>query len=89
MVVAQQIIKDAGRANLSAGDLLPSEWAMLEQYGIGRGTLREALCLLEFQVVIELRPGLGGGATRQSAGQGRNSGEEFLPCLIVALRFSR
>ncbi|MCD5421163.1 FCD domain-containing protein [Rhodococcus pyridinivorans] len=61
MVVAQQIIKDAGRENLVADDLLPSERVMLEKYGIGRGTLREALRLLEFQGVIALKPGPRGG----------------------------
>lgn len=49
MVVAQHIIRDATRQNLAAGDLLPSERVMLEKYEIGRGTLREALRLLEFQ----------------------------------------
>jgi len=61
MVVAQQIIKDAGRENLAADDLLPPERVMLEKYGIGRGTLREALRLLEFQGVIALKPGPRGG----------------------------
>ncbi|MEE2033331.1 FadR/GntR family transcriptional regulator [Rhodococcus chondri] len=61
MVVAQQIIKDATREDLAAGDLLPSERVMLEKYEIGRGTLREALRLLEFQGVIALKPGPRGG----------------------------
>ncbi len=34
---------------------------MLEEYGIGRGTLREALRLLEFEGVIALKPGPKGG----------------------------
>jgi DNA-binding FadR family transcriptional regulator len=61
MLVAQRIMRDVSRGHLSTGDLLPPERSMLEQYGIGRGTLREALRLLEFQGVIALKPGPKGG----------------------------
>jgi GntR family transcriptional repressor for pyruvate dehydrogenase complex len=61
MLVAQQIIRDVARSNAKPGDLLPPERVMLETYEIGRGTLREALRLLEFQGAIALKPGPGGG----------------------------
>lgn len=61
VLVAQRIIRDVARANARPGDSLPPERVMLEQYEIGRGTLREALRLLEFQGAIALKPGPGGG----------------------------
>lgn len=61
MLVAQQIMSDVSREKVQAGDRLPPERVMLEKYEIGRGTLREALRLLEFQGAIALRSGPGGG----------------------------
>jgi GntR family transcriptional regulator, transcriptional repressor for pyruvate dehydrogenase complex len=61
MLIAQQIMRDVARSNTKPGEQLPPERVMLEKYQIGRGTLREALRLLEFQGAISLKPGPGGG----------------------------
>jgi GntR family transcriptional repressor for pyruvate dehydrogenase complex len=61
MLVAQRIVRDALNDHLGQGDLLPPERIMLERYEIGRGTLREALRLLEFQGAIALKSGPRGG----------------------------
>ena len=57
MLVAQRIVRDIVPGGLRPGDVLPPERAMLATYETGRGTLREALRLLEFQGVITLKPG--------------------------------
>ncbi|MGC2174616.1 MAG: FCD domain-containing protein [Acidimicrobiales bacterium] len=61
VIVAQRIMRDVVRRGVKAGDPLPPEHSMLEVYGAGRGTLREALRLLESQGVILIKPGPGGG----------------------------
>lgn len=61
MLVAQQLMSDVSRDGVQPGDKLPPERVMLEKYEIGRGTLREALRILEFQGAIALRSGPGGG----------------------------
>lgn len=60
-LVAREIIENLLAEGLVPGDLLPSETQMLEQYQVGRASLREALRLLEAQGLITLKPGPGGG----------------------------
>jgi GntR family transcriptional regulator, transcriptional repressor for pyruvate dehydrogenase complex len=54
MLVAQRIVQDALREHRKPGDLLLPERTMVEKYGAGRGTVREALRLLEVQGVVLL-----------------------------------
>jgi GntR family transcriptional repressor for pyruvate dehydrogenase complex len=61
LLVAQRIVADIQAANGKAGDRLPPEKLMLEEYQVGRGTLRESLRFLELQGLISLKPGPGGG----------------------------
>jgi GntR family transcriptional regulator, transcriptional repressor for pyruvate dehydrogenase complex len=61
MLVAQRIVADINRRGNAVGDRLPPERVMLDEYDVGRGTLRESLRFLELQGVISLKPGPGGG----------------------------
>ncbi|WP_433474228.1 alpha/beta hydrolase fold domain-containing protein [Spirillospora sp. CA-142024] len=64
-LLAQRIVTDIDRRGNTVGDRLPPEREMLVNYGVGRGTLREALRFLELQGIIALRPGPGGGPVVQ------------------------
>jgi GntR family transcriptional regulator, transcriptional repressor for pyruvate dehydrogenase complex len=65
MLLAQRIVADINRRGNTVGDRLPPERVMLEEYAVGRGTLRESLRFLELQGVISLKPGPGGGPVVQ------------------------
>jgi DNA-binding FadR family transcriptional regulator len=58
-------VSDINRRGNTVGDKLPPERAMLDEYQVGRGTLRESLRFLELQGVIALKPGPGGGPVVQ------------------------
>lgn len=61
VVVAQAIVDHIVGSKLQPGTKMPSEAEMIASYGVGRGTLREALRLLELQGVVSIRTGPGGG----------------------------
>jgi GntR family transcriptional regulator len=44
---------------MKPGERVPSEPEIVEQFGVGRSTAREALKLLEHDGLVEVRPGLG------------------------------
>jgi GntR family transcriptional regulator, transcriptional repressor for pyruvate dehydrogenase complex len=59
--VARDLVRDIVAEGLRPGDVLPSEAALLERYGVGRPTLREAVRILEVQELVWVKPGPGGG----------------------------
>ena len=59
--IINQIRESILLGRLKPGDRLPSEQKLLEQFGVSRFTLREALSSLETLGFVEIRKGAGGG----------------------------
>ncbi|MDA8412758.1 MAG: FadR/GntR family transcriptional regulator [Desulfobacteraceae bacterium] len=60
--VVEQIQEAIMEGTLKPGRQLPAERELKEQFGISRGTLREALRVLEQKGLIEIRTGVAGGS---------------------------
>ena len=60
--VVEQIQEAIIAGTLKPGRQLPAERELKEQFGISRGTLREALRVLEQKGLIEIRTGVAGGS---------------------------
>ena len=84
MLVAQRIVADILSRGSRAGDRLPPEKSMLEEYKVGRGTLRESLRFLELQGLISLKPGPGGGPVVEQL-----DGSGLATSLTLLLQFER
>ncbi|MFC5747909.1 FadR/GntR family transcriptional regulator [Actinomadura rugatobispora] len=61
-LVAGSLRRQIIRGELAIGDALPSESALMEQFGVSRPTLREAFRVLESESLITVRRGVHGGA---------------------------
>lgn len=55
--IVDQVEEALLNGQLRAGDHLPSERMMMEQFDVSRSTVREALRVLESRGLLELRPG--------------------------------
>jgi GntR family transcriptional repressor for pyruvate dehydrogenase complex len=67
--IADQIRRELADRRLRAGDRLPPERTLAEQFGVSRNTLREALRSLENAGLLRLQKGAMGGAfVRESTG---------------------
>ena len=60
--VVEQIQEAILDGRLNAGQTLPAERELKEMFSISRGTLREALRVLEQKGLIEIKLGVGGGS---------------------------
>lgn len=68
ILVAQSIVNEITEYGYDPGHRLPPEQEMIKQYGVARGTLREALRILEHHGVVRVRAGPGGGPVVQDPG---------------------
>jgi GntR family transcriptional regulator, transcriptional repressor for pyruvate dehydrogenase complex len=84
--VVSQIEEAILSGRLQTGQTLPSERELKETFHISRGTLREALRVLEQKGLIEIRLGVGGGSVVRSVETDQVS--ESLGLLIRSQRVS-
>ena len=61
-LVSQRLRRRIVRGELAEGSALPSEAALMNQFGVSRPTLREAFRVLESEGLISVRRGAHGGA---------------------------
>jgi DNA-binding FadR family transcriptional regulator len=76
-MIAAQLRRQIVTGALQEGDALPSETALMEQFGVSRPTLREAFRILESEQIIQVRRGARGGAhvlVPETAAVGRYAG---------------
>ncbi|WP_214109405.1 FadR/GntR family transcriptional regulator [Acrocarpospora catenulata] len=64
--IAAALVEDVIRDGLQPGDRLPNEAAMVERFQVGKGSVREALRVLEVYGLISLKSGPGGGPIVQA-----------------------
>jgi GntR family transcriptional regulator, transcriptional repressor for pyruvate dehydrogenase complex len=61
-IVVRTLRRLIANGELKAGDFLPNEAKLIDQFAVSRATLREAVRLLEADGLIEVRPGARTGA---------------------------
>lgn len=82
-LLAEAITEDLVRDGVEAGTTLPSEAVMMQQYDVGRATLREALRVLEARGLIEVKAGRSGGPVVRNL-----DASELAKALALLLRLS-
>jgi GntR family transcriptional repressor for pyruvate dehydrogenase complex len=82
--VVEQIQEAILSRRLVEGDRLPPERELCETFNISRGTLREALRVLEHKGLLEIKLGTGGGAVIKSAGI-----KQLTETLALLIRFGK
>ena len=61
-LIVAQIRRQILTGNLKPGDRLPAERMLMEEFNVSKQTLREALRVLEFLGLVEIKKGATGGA---------------------------
>ena len=63
--VARKLVNEIRRRRLRPGTQLDSEHLMVEEFGVARGTIREALRFLELQGALRIKAEIGRASCRE------------------------
>ena len=66
--IARRLVQEIRRRRLRPGTQLAAEHRMVEELGVARGTVREALRFLELQGALRIKAGPGGGPVVSTPG---------------------
>ena len=66
--IARKLVSEIRRRCLRPGTQLAAEHRMVEEFGVSRGTVREALRFLELQGALRIKAGPGGGPVVSAPG---------------------
>ena len=86
--IASLIRRDIKSGEISAKERLPPERVLAEQYGVARGTVREALNRLAEESLVEIRAGSGTYVTFDTTGSADNVILSARPLELVDARFA-
>jgi len=86
--IAGALRKQIASARFARSDRLPPERALAEQFGVARGTIREALKRLEETGFVERRPGSGTYVTYSEHDETRSIAETTRPLELIDARFA-
>ncbi|HEY5975657.1 MAG TPA: FCD domain-containing protein [Geobacteraceae bacterium] len=82
--VVEQIQEAIVSGRLAPGSLLPAERELKEQFNVSRGTLREALRVLEQKGLIQIKTGVSGGPVVKGV-----STEQVSESLALLIRYQK
>lgn len=82
--VVDQIQEAILEGELKVGEQLPPERKLIEMFGVSRGTLREALRVLEQKGMIEIKTGVSGGSIIKGV-----TSESFSENLGLLIRYKK
>ena len=81
--IARKLVSEIRRRRLRPGTQLAAEHRMVEEFGVARGTVREALRFLELQGALRIKAGPGGGPIVSAPG-----GDHLASVLSLHLQFA-
>lgn len=82
--VVEQIQEAILEGELKVGEQLPPERKLIEMFGVSRGTLREALRVLQQKGMIDIKTGVSGGSVVKGV-----TSESFSENLALLIRYKK